>query len=244
MQNFKVRRAGDRGYANRDWLESYHSFSFANYYDPEYMQFSVLRVINDDIIAPDRGFGMHPHRDMEIITYMLRGELQHRDSIGYSSVIKAGDVQRMTAGTGIAHSEMNASNAEPTHLLQIWVLPERLGLQPSYEEKHFSSAQKLNQWCLIVDSDGRDGALKINQDIQLYAAILNPKQGLSYKFGDKRSVYLHVAQGDVVVSGQALVAGDALMINGAAEIEVKAHIQAELLLFDLPGHTLVTSHDA
>lgn len=236
MQNLQVRKGSDRGYAKRAWLESYHSFSFAHYYDPQYMNFSVLRVINDDIIAPAKGFGMHPHRDMEIITYMLQGELQHRDSIGNGSVIKAGDVQRMTAGTGIVHSEVNASSIENVHLLQIWILPERLNLQPSYEEKHFSPEQKLNQWCLIAARDGHDGVLKVHQDMQLYATILNPNVVLGYELSVNRSAYLQVARGDVVVNGQALVAGDALMLNGAVELVAKASAQAELLLFDLPLH--------
>lgn len=236
MQNLQVRKSSDRGYAKRAWLESYHSFSFANYYDPQHMHFSVLRVINDDVIAPAKGFGMHPHNDMEIITYMLQGELQHRDSIGNGSVIKAGDVQRMTAGTGIVHSEVNASSAENAHLLQIWILPERLNLVPGYEEKHFSPEQKLNRWCLIAAKDGHDGVLKVHQDMQLYATILNPNVVLSYELNVNRSAYLQVARGDVIANGQMLAAGDALMLNGAAALVVKASVQAELLLFDLPLH--------
>lgn len=236
MKNFKIRRSNERGYASRGWLESYHSFSFAHYYDAEYMQFSVLRVVNEDIIAPAKGFGMHPHNDMEIITYMLHGELQHRDSLGNGSVIKAGDVQRMTAGTGIVHSETNASETEHAHLLQIWVQPEHLNLLPSYEQKHFGLEQKLNQWCLIADGVGRGGALKVHQDMQLFATILNPTAVLSYKPTANRSVYVQVVQGDVVVNEQVLVAGDALMMDDANELVLKANTQTELLLFDLPLH--------
>lgn len=236
MQKLQVRKGSDRGYANHGWLESYHSFSFAEYFDRKHMHFSVLRVINDDVIAPAKGFGMHPHNDMEIITYLLQGELQHADSLGNTSVIKAGDVQRMTAGTGVVHSEMNASDTEQVHLLQIWILPERLNLPPGYEEKHFSHEKKLNQWCLIADGAGCDGALKVNQDMQLYATILDPTAVLSYKFAAKRSVYMQVAQGNVTVNGQALAAGDALMMNGASELVLEASTQTELLLFDLPLH--------
>lgn len=236
MQDFVIRKGSERGYAKRDWLESYHSFSFAHYYDPQHMQFSVLRVINDDIIAPARGFGMHPHNDMEIITYMLDGELQHRDSMGNGSVIKAGDVQRMTAGSGIVHSEVNASNTADAHLLQIWVLPERLNLEPSYEEKTFSLAQKLNQWCLIAARDASHGVLTVHQDMQLYATILDTNAVLTYTLDSKRSAYLQVARGGIDVNGKTLVAGDAMMVNDAVELMVKASDQSELLLFDLPLH--------
>lgn len=236
MQNLIVRKGNERGYAKRAWLESYHSFSFAHYYDPQHMQFSVLRVINDDIISPAKGFGMHPHNDMEIITYMLDGELQHRDSMGNTSVIKAGDVQRMTAGSGIVHSEVNASNTADAHLLQIWILPERPNLEPSYEEKTFSLEQKLNQWRLVVARDSHDGVLTVHQDMQLYATILDSNAELSYALDTERSAYLQVARGKVEVNGEALAAGDALMVNGAAELIVKANVQSELLLFDLPLH--------
>lgn len=236
MQNIVIRKGSERGYAKRGWLESYHSFSFANYYDPQHMQFSVLRVINDDIIAPANGFGMHPHNDMEIITYMLDGELQHRDSMGNSSIIKTGDVQRMTAGDGIVHSEVNASHTLAARLLQIWVLPERLNLEPSYEEKNFSREQKLNQWCLIAARDGHRGALKVHQDMQLYAAILDADVALDYAVDAERSVYLQVARGEVDVNGKTLVTGDALMLSSANELMIKANNESELLLFDLPLH--------
>lgn len=244
MQNLTVRKGHDRGYANHGWLQSYHSFSFAEYYDPQHMHFSVLRVINDDTVAAGKGFGTHPHRDMEIITYMLHGELQHRDSIGNGSVIKAGDVQRMTAGTGIVHSEFNASQSDSVHFLQIWILPEHLNLEPRYEDKHFTTAQKLNQWCLIAAKDNNAGvspevsadALKVHQDMQLYASILNTDAKLTYSANENRSLYLHVATGNIEVTGQKLIAGDAVMLNGSVELAIKANADSELLLFDLPLH--------
>lgn len=237
MQNLTVRKGHDRGYANHGWLQSYHSFSFAEYYDPQHMHFSVLRVINDDTVAAGRGFGAHPHRDMEIITYMLHGELQHKDSIGNGSAIKAGDVQRMTAGTGIVHSEFNASDSDSVHFLQIWILPDRLNLQPGYEDKHFTVAQKLNQWCLIAAKDNNTAALKVHQDMQLYATILNADAKLTYSANQNRSLYLHAASGNVEVNGQQLTTGDALMLNGSVELAIKANAESELLLFDLPLHT-------
>ena len=241
MQNLTVRKGHDRGYANHGWLQSYHSFSFAEYYDPQHMHFSVLRVINDDTVAAGQGFGMHPHRDMEIITYMLHGNLQHKDSIGNGSVIKAGDVQRMTAGTGIVHSEFNASHSDSVHFLQIWILPARLNLEPSYEDKHFTAAQKLNQWCLIAAGDANPdmsaNVLKVHQDMQLYASILNADAKLAYAAAEHRSLYLHVATGNIELAGQQLAAGDALMLNGGLELAIKANADSELLLFDLPLHT-------
>ena len=244
MQNLIVRKGHDRGYANHGWLQSYHSFSFAEYYDPQYMHFSVLRVINDDTVAPGKGFGAHPHRDMEIITYILHGELQHKDSIGKGSVIKAGDVQRMTAGSGIVHSEFNASQSDSVHFLQIWILPERLNLQPGYEDRHFTTAQKLNRWCLIaaksdtaaVSPELLADALKVHQDMQLYATVLNADAELTYSAKENRSLYLHVAIGNIEVEGQKLTAGDALMLNGSVELAIKANTASELLLFDLPLH--------
>lgn len=243
MNNLQVRKSADRGYANHGWLESYHSFSFAEYFDREHMHFSALRVINDDIIAPGQGFGMHPHRDMEIVTYILRGELQHKDSIGNGSVIRAGDVQRMTAGTGIVHSEFNASNANDVHLLQIWIMPDSLNLEPSYEEKHFSTEQKLNQWCLIAARDNQGAALKVNQDMQLYASVLDATVGLDYAVNDNRSAYLHVARGKVEIDGQQFESGDAVMLDGGADLHIKANAESELLLFDLPLHRPLGARD-
>ncbi len=232
----KIRKSNDRGYVNLGWLKSYHSFSFGEYFDRHHMRFSVLRVINEDVVAAGMGFGMHPHRDMEIITYMLSGELKHEDSMGNGSVIQAGDVQRMTAGTGVLHSEFNASNTQSAHLLQIWVLPEAENLLPSYEEKHFSLAQKLNQLCLIASQYDSEAALKVHQDMKLYAAVLNHNAVLDYKLPLQRSAYLHVARGAVNVNGQTLSAGDAFMVDGESAIVIEGVSEAELLLFDLPLH--------
>jgi len=236
MQNLLIRKSGDRGYADRGWLQSYHSFSFAEYFDRKHMHFSALRVINDDIIAPGQGFGMHPHRDMEIITYILRGELQHKDSIGNGSIIRAGDVQRMTAGTGIVHSEFNASDTNDVHLLQIWIKPDILDLEPSYEENHFSAEQKLNKLCLIAAHTNSAPVLKVHQDMQLFASILDAQANLSYTVNENRSAYLHIARGNVVINAQLCESGDAVMLDGAAELHIKANAESELLLFDLPLH--------
>jgi redox-sensitive bicupin YhaK (pirin superfamily) len=236
MQNLQVRRSADRGHANHGWLESYHSFSFAEYFDRNHMHFSVLRVINDDIIAADRGFGMHPHRDMEILTYMLDGELRHRDSIGNGSVIKSGDVQRMSAGSGIVHSEFNASSETSAHLLQIWIMPDTLNLTPSYEERHFTREEKLNRLCLIAAKNPDNGALKVEQDLQLYASIVEVDKTLSYSLKEKRSAYLHIARGNVEIVGQHYASGDAIMLNDAQLLNIKATTETEMLLFDLPLH--------
>lgn len=230
----KIRKSRERGHAKHGWLDSYHSFSFANYYDPEHMGYSVLRVINEDVIAPARGFGMHSHRDMEIVTYMLQGELRHEDSMGNGSVIKAGDVQRMTAGTGVRHSEFNASSTDSTHLLQIWLLPERDNIEPGYEEKHFDAAEKQGCWRLIASHDGREGSLLIHQDIALYATVLAKGEQLDYDMGVGRSLYLQVARGSVDLNGETLVAGDAAKIDAQQSIALRALEAAELLLFDLP----------
>lgn len=231
----KLRKSEERGHANHGWLDSYHSFSFSRYYDPNHMQYSVLRVINEDVVAPNMGFGMHPHRDMEIITYMLSGQVRHSDSLGSGSVIRAGDVQRMTAGTGIVHSEFNASSTEPAHLLQIWLLPERNDLEPGYEEKHFDSSEKLNQWRLIASRDSREGSLLIHQDVTLFATVLEQGKALSYELPALRSAYLQVARGRVELNGEVLLAGDAAKIEGQQLIELQAFEDAEMLLFDLPA---------
>jgi redox-sensitive bicupin YhaK (pirin superfamily) len=232
----QLRKSETRGHANFGWLDSYHSFSFANYYDPAYMGYSVLRVINEDVVAPAKGFGMHPHQDMEIITYMLGGQLQHKDSLGNGSVIKAGDVQRMTAGTGIVHSEFNASSEESAHLLQIWILPAENSLTPSYEDKHFTQAQKENRWCLLASQDARENSLLVHQDMALYATILSQSSSLDYVPDARRSAYLHVAKGEVRANGELLHAGDALMLDDCTNLQVTALENAEMLLFDLPKH--------
>jgi quercetin 2,3-dioxygenase len=231
----KIRKSQERGHANHGWLDSYHSFSFSNYYDPEHMGYSVLRVINEDVIAPAQGFGMHSHRDMEIITYMLQGELRHEDSMGNGSVIRAGDVQRMTAGTGVTHSEFNASPTEPAHLLQIWLLPERNDIEPGYEEKHFEPSEKQGRWRLVASHDGRDGSLLIHQDVELYATVLVKEEHISYDMDIGRSLYIQVARGSITLNGEALATGDAAKVDLQQAIELRATEAAELLLFDLPS---------
>jgi redox-sensitive bicupin YhaK (pirin superfamily) len=230
----KVRKSQERGFADHGWLKSYHTFSFAEYHDAAHMHYSVLRVMNEDIVAGGTGFGLHPHRDMEIITYILSGSLRHRDSMGNTSVIGVGDVQRMTAGTGVEHSEFNASSEEPVHLLQIWIFPNQKNLTPSYEEKHFSESQKENQWCLIAAPDGRDGAMTIHQDVFLSASLLEKNKTLKYAMGHKRGAFLQIAKGEIEVNKNVYSAGDALMIEEIQTIEIKALENAEILLFDLP----------
>jgi quercetin 2,3-dioxygenase len=230
-----IRTSEQRGHANRGWLDSYHSFSFANYYDPNWMGFSVLRVINEDVIAPAQGFGMHSHDNMEIITYVLQGNLAHKDSLDNTEVIRQGHVQRMTAGTGITHSEFNASDSEPVHLLQIWILPNQQSLPPSYEDGFFTDAQKHNQWCLLASEDAAQGSLKVHQDMQLWASKLSERNQLDYVLKQSRSAYLQVASGSVEIEGNQLNAGDAALFDSAQTILIKAADNAEILLFDLPA---------
>jgi len=229
-----VRRSAERGYADHGWLKSKHSFSFAEYYDPQRMGFSVLRVINDDLVEPGKGFGMHGHSDMEIITYILSGELQHKDSLGTGSVIRPGDVQRMSAGTGIRHSEFNPSANETVHLLQIWILPKIRGIAPSYEQKAFTEKERRGRLRLVVSHNGHEGSISLNQDISLYAAILHEDAPLSWQIRAGRCAYLHLAQGSLELNGQALQAGDAAEITNETEIVLSHAKQSELLLFDLP----------
>ncbi len=230
----QIRTSNERGHVNRGWLDSYHSFSFGHYYDANWMGFSVLKVINDDVIAPAKGFGMHSHNDMEIITYILKGELAHKDSLGNVEVIHQGHVQRMTAGTGITHSEFNASDTEPVHLLQIWVTPNQLDLTPGYQDKLFDVTLKLNQWCLLASENGAQDSLIVHQDMAIYAAQLTAQQALNYGVDKNRQAYLHVALGDVEVNGHRLSAGDAAMLTANESIQIKAAQSAEILLFDLP----------
>ena len=230
-----LRPSQERGHANHGWLDSYHSFSFARYYDPEHMGYSVLRVINEDVVAASQGFGMHPHRDMEIVTYMLKGAIHHQDSLGNGSVIKAGDVQRMTAGTGIVHSEFNASDVEDAHLLQIWLLPERDNLTPGYEEKHFDAAEKQDRWKLVASRGGIGGSLHINQDVSLYASVISAGKRLEYAIEAGRHLYLQVARGRLTLDGALLEAGDAAKVEALDAITVEALEEAEVLLFDLPA---------
>jgi len=231
-----LRKSEARGVAEHGWLSSRHSFSFANYYDPEHMGFGPLLVINEDRVQPGRGFGAHGHRDMEIISYVLDGALEHKDSMGTGSVIRYGSVQRMSAGSGVRHSEFNHSQAEPVHFLQIWIQPDVQGIEPSYEEKHFDPASKQGQWRLIASPDGRDGSVRIHQDATVFAAIVDGDDTLEYTWSntDRRCGYLHVARGALSVNGVSLRAGDALKIVDETRINVSEASNAEILLFDLP----------
>jgi len=230
----ELRPAADRGHADHGWLQSFHSFSFAEYFDAEHMGFGPLRVINEDIIAPGMGFGTHGHRDMEIITYVLEGELTHKDSMGNGSTIRPGDVQRMSAGRGVQHSEFNHSGNQRCHLLQIWIQPNQIGVPAGYEEKHFATAQKRGHLCLIASPDGQDGSVMIHQNARLYAALLDGVEQIEYQIQPTRLIYLHLVRGSATVNGQRLVAGDALKISTGDGFTVAQGTQAELLLFDLP----------
>ena len=227
----ELRRASERGHANHGWLDSFHSFSFADYYDPRHMGFGPLRVINEDRVKPGSGFGTHGHRDMEIVTYVLEGALAHEDSMGNGSTIVPGDVQRMSAGTGVRHSEYN-HDASVTHFLQIWIEPKFTGLAPSYEQKHFPAAEKRGRLRLIASPDGAEGSVKVHQDARVYAGLFDGAERAAHAPGAGRKAYLHVARGEVQVNGQALRAGDALKTD--APIEISGGRAAELLLFDLP----------
>ena len=229
-----LRPAQERGAANFGWLDSRHTFSFGNYYDPNHMGFADLRVINEDKVSPGKGFGTHGHRDMEIISYVLEGALEHKDSIGNGSIIRPGDVQRMSAGTGIMHSEFNASQTEPVHFLQIWILPEKKGIEPGYEQKTFSEAEKRGTLRLIGSRDGRDGSVTIHQDVNLYASLLQDGETVNYSLPDGRVAWLQVARGAVQLNGQLLSAGDGAAISQATQITVQgASSEAEVLLFDM-----------
>lgn len=229
----KIRKADERGRGNPGWLETRHTFSFADYRDPKHMGFADLRVINEDIIAPGRGFGTHPHRDMEIITYVLEGALEHRDSMGNGSVIRPGDVQRMSAGTGVTHSEFNHSQEEPAHLLQIWLLPDRKGHTPGYEQKHFAPTERRGRLCLIASHDGRDGSVSVHQDVRVYAALLDGGETVTHKVEPGRVAWVHVARGSVVLNGQTLDAGDGAAVEAAGTLQFTPGDQAEILLFDM-----------
>ncbi len=229
-----IRRADERGHATRDWLESYHSFSFGDYYDPDHMGVSVLRVINEDYIQPDSGFPTHPHRNMEIVTYMLSGELAHRDSMGNGSTIGAGEVQRMSAGTGVRHSEVNPSLEKQAHLLQIWLLPKEQGIEPGYEQKYFSAEEKQGRLRLLVSDDGREGAITAHTDTSLYAALLEPGENISQCLNGDRMAYVHVIRGIVNINGQQLEHGDAATLVDEMHLTLNANENSEILLFDLP----------
>ena len=228
-----IRKSADRGHFDLGWLDTYHTFSFDQYYDPAHMHFRSLRVINEDRVQPGHGFPTHSHRDMEIITYILAGALEHRDSMGNGSVIRPGDVQRMSAGTGVSHSESNPSAAEQVHLLQIWILPAKHGLPPSYEEKHFDEEERRGQLQLIVSSDGREGSVTIHQDARVYAAVLGAGQTISHAVDENRSAWLQVARGTLLCNDLELTQGDGAAIRKENELRLTAHDQTEVLLFDL-----------
>ncbi len=230
---FKIRKAEDRGASKFHWLDSQHTFSFGGYMDPEHMGFSDLRVINDDRVIPSAGFSTHSHRDMEIVTYVLEGELAHRDSMGTGSVIRPGDVQRMTAGTGISHSEMNYSDENPVHLLQIWIIPDTQGLAPGYEQKHFEPTERQDQWRLVGSRDGREGSVTIHQDVSLYTSMLSAGANLIYDLNADRRAWLQVAQGTLQLNGQQLNAGDGVAIAHNPLNLTATDNHTEVLLFDL-----------
>ncbi|ARP86546.1 pirin family protein [Bordetella genomosp. 9] len=229
-----LRRSEERGYADHGWLKSHHTFSFANYYDPRHMGFGPLRVINDDLIAAGRGFGTHGHRDMEIITYVLDGAVAHKDSMGNGSTIRPGDVQRMSAGRGVLHSEFNPQPDHGTHLLQIWIEPNVTGIDPSYEEKRFEEADKRGRLRLVASPDARDGSVLIHQDARLYAGLFDGDERAALALDAGRRAWIHVARGKVTVNGKALVAGDAVAVEEEKEIVLEQGEGAEVLVFDLP----------
>jgi quercetin 2,3-dioxygenase len=229
-----IRPASARGHTHIDWLDSRHTFSFGDYYDPTAMGFRVLRVINDDRVAPGGGFPTHAHRDMEIVSYVLEGALAHKDSIGTGSVIRPGDVQRMTAGTGVRHSEFNSSRSEPVHFLQIWMLPERAGLQPGYEQKSFPDVEKRGRLRLVASHDAREGSVTIHQDASIFVALLDDGERASHVLAPGRSAYVHVARGEIAIGDQTLAAGDGAAISAESRVELVGRAQGEILLFDLP----------
>lgn len=228
-----LRKANERGHADHGWLNSYFTFSFNTYYDKNHMGFRSLRVINDDIVQPGKGFGTHPHKDMEIITYVLDGALEHKDNMGNGSVIRPGDVQRMSAGSGITHSEFNPSETEPVHLLQIWIKPKEKGISPGYEQASFNRQQKLGKLLLIASPDGRDGSVTIHQDANIYATVLENNMSLTISISMGRHLWIHVARGDARLGDQLLSAGDGLKITEEPEILLTGVNDAEILIFDL-----------
>ena len=233
-----IRSKDERGLANFGWLNSRHTFSFGNYYDPNHMGFASLRVINEDRVTPAQGFGTHGHRDMEIISYVLSGELAHKDSMGNGSVIRPGNVQRMSAGTGVRHSEFNSSSTDPVHFLQIWIMPNRVGLEPSYEEKNFTPEEKQGKLRLVGSPNGRDGSVTIHQDVNLYLASLTSGDRLTHKIADNRVAWLQVTKGAVMLNDRLLQAGDGAAVVDESGITIaypdkKDNLEAEVLLFDL-----------
>jgi len=231
----EVRRSAERGFADHGWLKSFHTFSFADYFDPQQIEFGPLRVINEDRVQAGAGFGTHAHRDMEIITYVLDGGLAHKDSLGNGSTIRAGDVQRMSAGRGVQHSEFNASGSEPVHFLQIWIQPNVKGIAPSYEEKHFGTDQRRARLCLIASPDRAAGSLLIHQDARVYAGLFDGAEHAQLEIKSGRQVYVHVARGDISANGTVLSGGDALKLLAMDTLQLSDARKAEVLVFDLPG---------
>jgi quercetin 2,3-dioxygenase len=230
----ELRRSDERGLADHGWLKSRHSFSFADYFDPDHVHFGPLRVINEDRVAPGGGFDTHGHRDMEIVSYVLAGALEHKDSMGTGSIIKPGDVQRMSAGKGVLHSEFNASPSEPVHFLQIWIVPDVTGIAPEYEQKHFGAAEKRGRLRLVASRDGRDGAVNIHQDASIYAGLFDGAETATLALAPGRKAYLHVARGSISANGTTLAAGDALKLTDVDAVTLARGEDAEVLVFDLP----------
>ena len=231
----EIIRSNERGYADHGWLKSYHSFSFAEYFNPKRIEFGPLRVINEDRVAPGAGFGTHGHRDMEIISYVLSGELAHKDSMGNGSTIRPGDVQRMSAGFGVRHSEFNPSAENPVHFLQIWIQPNRQGITPSYEEKRFSAQEKRGRLRLIASPDQADGSVLIHQDTRVYAGLFTDAERAELEIQPGRNVYVHVARGTIMANGNALETGDALQLTDSAKLTLAEGREAEVIVFDLPA---------
>jgi hypothetical protein len=231
----QIRRGAERGYADHGWLKSFHTFSFADYFDPRHVDFGALRVINEDRVQPGAGFGTHAHRDMEILSYVLSGALAHQDSMGNGSTIRPGDVQRMSAGRGVQHSEFNASSSEPVHFLQIWIVPNQRGIEPGYEERHFSAEERRGRLRLIASADRTDGSVLIHQDARVYAGLFDAGERASLAIAPGRRAYLQVARGTISANGSALAGGDALKLTDAATLELEQAHAAEVLVFDLAG---------
>jgi quercetin 2,3-dioxygenase len=229
-----LRPAKERGHADHGWLDTWHTFSFSDYYDPRFMGFRSLRVINEDFVAPGRGFPTHGHRDMEIITYVLQGALQHRDSLGTGSIIRPGEVQRMSAGTGVRHSETNPSTTDPVHLLQIWIEPARAGIEPGYEQKAFGDEDKRGRLRLVASPDGAEGSVTIHQDARVYATLLDATQRVVHRLAPGRHAWVHVARGALTLDGERLAAGDGAAISAETSLTLVGEQNAEALLFDLP----------
>jgi redox-sensitive bicupin YhaK (pirin superfamily) len=230
-----LRKSEERGHADHGWLKSRHTFSFGDYYDPKHVEFGVLRVINEDRVAPEEGFGTHGHRDMEIVSYVLEGQLGHRDSMGNGSVIVPGDVQRMSAGTGVLHSEMNPSSSDPVHFLQIWIRPSAEGMVPSYEQKHFTTEQKRGVLRLVASEDGADGSVHIHQGVRIYAGLFDGSERAELALAAKRRAYVHLARGSLKLNGVALTAGDGVKVSDVSNLTLSDGRAAEVLVFDLPS---------